>query len=123
MDAYRGGDMAISVVEVDEPPPRLFLNWAGRGNEREPQKTLQPFLRDCVDRAAEKHASVELQCQKVSYINSATIGCMVDMIHRCESAALPVTLKYDRSSGWQRLSFEALKVLVKGAGRLAVEGV
>jgi hypothetical protein len=71
--------------------------------------------------AAERSAAVELHCQRITYINSATIGCMVDMIHRCESASVPLTLRYDRASGWQRLSFEALKVLVKNAGRLQVE--
>ena len=123
MDSYRGGDVAITVIEAQEPP-RVFLSWSGRGNEREPRQTLGPFLANVVDRAAEKSAAVELHCQRITYINSATIGCMVDMIHKAESATVPITLRYDRTSGWQRLSFEALKVLVKSpAGKLVVEGV
>jgi len=122
MDAYRGGDVAITVVESRDPA-RLYLSFSGRGNERDPRTTLAPFLKDVVDRAAEKQASVELHCQHITYINSATIGCVVDMIHRCESAAVPLTLRYDRAVGWQRLSFEALRVLVKGANRLVVEAV
>lgn len=122
MESYRGGDVAITVVEAREPS-RLYLSWSGRGNERDPRTTLGPFLRSVVDRAAEKGAAVELHCQHITYINSATIGCVVDMIHRCEAAAVPLTLRYDRASGWQRLSFEALRVLVKGANRLTVEAV
>lgn len=122
MDSYRGGDLTITVIEVTEPA-RCYVSLSGRGNEREPRNTLQPYLRGLVERAVANRAAVELQCQRLAYINSATIGCVVDMIHRCESAAVPVTLRYDRGSGWQRLSFEALRVLVKGAGHLAVEAV
>jgi hypothetical protein len=122
MDSYRGGDLTITVIEVTEPA-RFYVSLSGRGNEREPRNTLQPYLRELVDRAVSSRAAIELQCQRLAYINSATIGCVVDMIHRCEAATVPVTLRYDRGSGWQRLSFEALRVLVKGAGQLAVEAV
>jgi hypothetical protein len=122
MNAYRGGDVAITVIEASGPP-KLFVSWRGRGNEREPHQTLGPFLRSVVDRAAESQATIELHCQDITYINAATIGCMVEMIHWCEASQVPVTLRYARASGWQKLSFEALRVLVKNTNQLIVEGV
>jgi hypothetical protein len=120
MDPYRGGEMTISVFEV-AGPPALCLTWKGRGDEREPRKTLQPFLHGVLDRAAAARTPVELHVQQMTFVNSGTIGCIVDLIHRCEAASVPITVRYDKASGWQRLSFEALRVMIKTATRLHVE--
>jgi hypothetical protein len=112
--------MTISVFEV-AGPPALCLSWKGRGDEREPRKTLQPYLREIIDHAAKASTPVELHVQQMTYLNSGTIGCIVDLIHKCEAAAIPVTVRYDKSSGWQRLSFEALRMMIKHASKLHVE--
>jgi hypothetical protein len=122
MDPYRGADVTITVVEASDPS-RFSLSWSGRGTERDPATTLTPFLRSIVERAGESQVAVELQCQALTYINAVTIGCIVDMIRRSASASVPLILRYDQASRWQRMSFETLRVLCKAGGGLTVEGV
>jgi hypothetical protein len=122
MDSYRGGDLTIAVVDADAPP-RVFLGWEGKSNERDPRRTLGAFLVQVVAHAKTRRASVELHLQKVTSINSSTIGCLVELIRAASVAAVPLVLRYDATVTWQRLSFEALGVLAKGDRGFTLETI
>ena len=104
--------MEITVVESDDPA-RLFLSCAGRSIEREPRLTLGVFLNGVLSHAMATHSEIEMQCQRFTYINSATISCLVDFIRRCTTESVRLTLRFDGTSAWQRSCFNALRVLAK----------
>lgn len=116
---YRAGDLEITVVESDDPP-RVFLGCEGRSIEREPRLTLGVFLTGALSRAMARGSEIELQCQRLTYINSATISCLVEFIRRCNSERVRLTLRFDGSSAWQRSCFNALRVLAKDDNRLTI---
>ena len=120
MESFRCGELTVSLLETSAPA-RLYLSWSGRGSDRDPQRTLTPFLQAVLDHALASHASIELRCQGLTYVNAATIGCIVDLVHRCEAAGVDVVVRYDATSRWQKLSFEAMRMLTKRAPRLVVE--
>ena len=122
MDSYRTAELSIALLETDAPA-RIFLSWEGRSSEREPRRTLGVYLRGVVDHAAARGAAIEMHFQRIAYINSATIGCLGELIRSATTAGVPLTLRYDASTTWQRISFEALGVFAKGDGKLVLEPV
>lgn len=120
MDAFRREELAIAPSETSEPA-WICLTWSGRAGDREPRSTLGHFLDAIVERATASGAALELRCQDLSSVNAATIGCIVEMIHRCHAAGLHVAVRYDKGSRWQRLTFEAMRMMIKGAPGFTVE--
>ncbi|HSD89434.1 MAG TPA: hypothetical protein VLB44_18015 [Kofleriaceae bacterium] len=112
MEPFRTGDLEVGIVESDDPP-RIFLLCVGRSIEREPRPTLGAFLAGVVTHAGTRGANVELRCQQLTYLNSATIACLVEFIRTCAQHSVRLTIQYDATSAWQRSCFNALQVFAK----------
>ncbi len=119
MEPYRTGDLEITVVTADEPS-RVFLHWEGRSIEREPRLSLGGFLTGVLSRAAERGSEIEMRCQRLTYINSATISCLVEFIRRCGEQTVRLSIYFDGTSPWQRSCFNALRALVRPDDRLRI---
>lgn len=112
MGPYQAGDLAITVVESKDPA-RLFLQLDGRSIERDPRLTLGVFLSEVLASAKTSRSDIELHCQRLTYINSATISCLVEFIRNCIVQDVRLTLRYSGALAWQRSCFKALSVLAK----------
>jgi hypothetical protein len=112
MGPYQAGDLSISVVESKDPA-RLFLGLDGRSIERDPRSTLGVFLSNVLASAKASSSDIELHCQRLTYINSATITCLVEFIRSCLIQNLRLTLRYNGALAWQKACFKALSVLAK----------
>jgi len=109
---YQVGDLAISVV-VSKDPARLYLNFDGRSIERDPRSSLGVFLSEVVASAKASSSDIELSCQRLTYLNSATISCLVEFIRTSLLQDLRLSLRYNGGLAWQRACFKALSVLTK----------
>jgi hypothetical protein len=112
MGPYRSGDLSISVVESKDPA-RIFLGFDGRSIERDPRSSLGVFLSEVLAAAKASSSVIELHCQRLTYINSATITCLVEHIRNCLVQDVRLTVRYNGGVAWQSSCFKALSVLAK----------
>lgn len=112
MDDYRVGDLSIDSSTPDDSDV-LKLVWHGKSTDRQPSKTVLPYLCAALDRAAELGRKLELRFEELEHFNSSTISALVQLIHEARRRNSPMALVYDRNIKWQRLSFEALAVLAR----------
>jgi hypothetical protein len=63
--------------------------------------------------AGDRKAPVEVHFEHLEYFNSATVTVIVQMIHDARARSVRLSLVYDPTLHWQRLSFDALRVFAK----------
>jgi hypothetical protein len=115
MQPLRNGDLTIEVTIADAPS-RLELRWLGKSNDRYPGKVLAPFFNEVLATASRRGNLVELRFDALEHFNSSTVGALIELIQRARDAQVRLVIGYDASIGWQRLSFDALKVFDRGDG-------
>ena len=117
MDGLKVGDLAIEVEERDAPPS-FQLTWRGKSNDRFPRKTLGPFFTQVLAQAQQRRAPVEMRFGALEHFNSSTISSVIEVIQDARARAVPLVISYDGRRSWQKVTFEALRVFVKGDGLL-----
>jgi hypothetical protein len=115
MQALHSGDLTIEVAKADAPS-RFELVWRGKSNDRYPGKVLGPFFQETLAAASRDACILELKFDALEHFNSSTVGALIELIQRAREAQVRVVIAYDASIGWQRLSFDALKVFDRGDG-------
>jgi hypothetical protein len=115
MQGLRNGDLTIDVAR-GEGPARLELVWRGKSNDRYPARVLGPFFVETVELARKEQRLLELRFGALEHFNSSTVGALIELIQRAREAGVRTVVAYDASVGWQRLSFDALKVFDRGDG-------
>src|SRR5262245_2799056 len=109
MDEYVEGDLRIA---CKKQAGSLRLLWSGKSNARDPAATLQPFFEKVAQEAqGEKLTSVEIRLNDLEYFNSSTLAAIIRGIRHFRQSELRVAIAYKESSGWQRRSCEALRIL------------
>ena len=88
----------------------MQLLWRGRSLDRQPNKTLAPYLAQAVASAAEARVSLEMHFEKLDYFNSATVMAIVQCLHSARKSGVHVRIVYDGGREWQRLSFDPMQV-------------
>jgi hypothetical protein len=122
MPALTTDHISIDVADTGmEGPVRLV--WKGKGTDRHPAAVLRPYLEDALRAARERSTSMELGLEAVSYMNSSTYTCVVDLVRAARDAKVPLTLTYDRSVSWQHVGVEALRAFDAGDGLLSLRAV
>jgi hypothetical protein len=116
----RAGDLTIEVVP-DSLPIRLV--WLGKSNDRQPGKVLQPFFASALEAAFTKKTGLELHFEKLEHFNSSTVTAIIQLVQEARQKGVKLTLAFDPSLKWQRLSFDALRVFVKNDGLLEMAPV
>ena len=119
MEGLVAGDLRI---DVEEGPPQggVRLWWRGKSNDRQPGKVLGPYLAHVLDAATQRQIGVEMHFEQLDHFNSATITSIVQAIQDARSRGVRLVLIYDKALKWQKLSFEALRVLAKGELKAAL---
>lgn len=115
------GLVAGDLILVPEPlgahgPIRVF--WRGKSNERDPAKALAPFFATLLDAGLQRRAQIEFHFGAIEYVNSSTLSALVHFIEQCAQAGVKLVVVYDNERKWQRLTFDALRVLANDDGLL-----
>jgi hypothetical protein len=117
MDHLAAGDLE---VRVGDKPGCLLLEWRGRSNDRQPGRVLDPWFSALVEEAAAKGMSIEMRFEALEHFNSATITSLIGVVQQARARGVKLLLVYARALKWQKLSFDALRVLGKGDGLLEI---
>lgn len=117
MEHLAAGDLE---VRASEKPGCLVLEWRGKSNDRQPGRVLDPYFAAVVDEAAAKGASIEMRFEALEHFNSATITSVIGVVQQARARGVKLLLVYARGLKWQKLSFEALRVLGKSDGLLEI---
>ena len=110
MDNLASGDLTIEINESGSP---IKLTWKGKSNERQPNKTILPFMAAVFGLASEKGVAVEMHFENLEHFNSATITTLIQIIQEARAKSVKLALVYDQGLKWQKLSFDALRVFAK----------
>ncbi len=110
------------VIEAGPTPEggTLRVDWRGKSSAREPSKVLQPFFESMARDVAESHSDLEMHFESIDHFNSSTITAIIHLIQLLRKQNTALTLIFDPTQKWQKLSFEALKVFQKDDGLLRI---
>jgi hypothetical protein len=122
MESLAFGDLAIRVA-APEPPAPIELVWTGQSNDRQPRKVLDPFLSGVIDEAAARSVGVESHFEGLEHFNSSTITAIIGFVQRARSRNVRLVLLFDKALRWQKLSFDAIRVLGRGDELLEIRPV
>ena len=114
------GDLTI---EARESPGTLELVWTGKSNDRTPGRVLDPWLTGVIGSAAERKLAVAMHFERLEHYNSATITSLIRVIQLGCNKGVRIAIIYDKALKWQKLSFEALRVLGKNDGLLEIRSI
>ena len=106
------GDLILVTEQTGAHGP-LRVFWRGKSNERDPARTLTPFFGTLLESARARRTPIEFHFGAIEYVNSSTLGALVQFIRECRAGNVPLAIVYDAERKWQRLSFDALRVFVK----------
>ena len=123
MQALNSGDLTIE--HSRHGPETIRLDWKGRSNARRPDEAINPFLSDVLEQARTGTAGIDMHFETLEYLNSSTVGVLVQFLHKARAGGVPLSFSYAPSVRWQKLSFEALRVFEQMDQRvrvIAVEG-
>lgn len=98
-------------IEPNHCPAELIrLDWHGRGDQRNPDEALTPFLYELLDLALRDTAAIEMHFETLEHLNASTLAVIVHFLQRTRSHGIRLIFIYRKAVRWQRLSFEALRV-------------
>ncbi len=123
MESFSAGDLTIDVDETDD---LVRLVWRGKSNARNPSLLLQPFFAQALevaDAGPRGRRAVALELEGLAHFNSSTISSLIQLIHTCRGRGSKLTITFDGRVKWQKLSFEALRVLAKSDGLFEVRSI
>ena len=122
MDNLVLGDLEVEVTD-DPGSDWIRLAWKGRSNDRQPGKVLDPYFDALVRDAASRSVGIEMRFDRLEHFNSSTITSLIGLVQQARSRGVKLGLLYDKSLKWQKLSFDALRVLGKEDGLLEIRPV
>jgi len=122
MDNLVLGDLEVQVTD-DPSGGWIRLTWSGKSNDRQPGKVLDPYFDALVSDAASRGIGIEMRFDRLEHFNSSTITSLIGLVQQARSRGVKLSLVYDRTLKWQKLSFDALRVLGKEDGLLEIRPV
>ena len=114
------GELTIEPRQSPGGPVELF--WRGKSNDRHPARTVVPYVAEVLAAAKAESALVRLHFETIEHMNSSTITAIIQIIQDARTRRTQLVIVFDPSKNWQKLSFEALGVFVKGDGLLQIIG-
>ena len=108
------GELKIDAVQTGGPGSPMDLYWRGRSLDRHPAHTLVPYVTGILQEAKKENAILRLHFETVDLINSSTITAVIQIIRAARGQQVRLEIVFDRTTEWQKLSFDALSVLQQG---------
>jgi hypothetical protein len=118
MKTFEGGELKIS---VSISSANIKLNWLGRSIGREPSQLLRPFF-EALDPYIIRTRDLEIDFRNFEFMNSSTIKPILTFVQNASKSARAVSVKYDATKPWQRLSFGLLRAVARTWENVTVEG-
>jgi hypothetical protein len=122
MDDFVSGDLHVKVITPGDSKVTRF-DWTGRSNDRQPGKLLGPYFSQALADAQERKVALEMHFERLEHFNSSTITAFIQLIQDARQKGVQLIIVYNQALKWQRLSFDALRVFVKGDGLLDLQAV
>lgn len=116
------GDLTI-VVGASSPIEPIQLLWRGKSNDRQPGKALDPYLAAALQEASAQGRALEMRFESLEHFNSSTLTAIIGAVQKARHLRVPLAIVFDRTLKWQKLGFDALRVLGKGDGLLDIRGI
>ena len=118
------GDLAVEIADdAALAGGCIRLVWTGKSNDRQPGKVLDPFFSTVLEEAIQKGIGIEMHFERLEHFNSATITSLIGLVQQAHGKGVKLALVFDRALKWQKLSFDALRVLGKGDGLLEIRSI
>jgi hypothetical protein len=118
MTTFESGELKVEVVVTRDA---LKLSWLGRSVERDPAKNLSPFF-GTLEAHIRQNRSVELDFRDLEFMNSSTVKPILVFCQKASTKARAVSVRYNSTKTWQRLSFGLLKAMSATWNNVTVEG-
>lgn len=109
------GDLRIEALEglEDGMSTSVQLRWKGKSNHRHPGEALAPYFREVLAAAGTRRLPIELHFEDLEHFTSPTITSIIQLIQESRARSIKLIMIYDRAREWQKLSFDALRVLAR----------
>src|ERR1700754_1526612 len=101
-----GGEGLIIQVTMSEQAAMVI--WEGTSDSRDPAAAFAPLLKQLSE---DRRKNVTLDFRKLSFMNSASVSPIIQLVKALNAAEVPTTLVYDTSVAWQRINCECMQVL------------
>lgn len=111
------GDLRI---EVGEDVGLLRLDWLGRSNHQRPDVVLSSLLASVTSRAVTERKALDMHFERLEFFNSSTITVIIGHIKDLRDRRVKLTVSFDPDHRWQRIFFDALRMLDKGDGLFTI---
>jgi hypothetical protein len=121
VDSFELGELKIVASEGGSGEP-IALLWQGRSLDRHPARAIVPFVGTVLEEAQRRQTGVRLHFENLEFMNSSTITAVIQIIREARTKSVGLEIVFDRSVEWQRLSFDALAVLLRGDDLLRLVG-
>ena len=116
---YTNNHLTIEIFEDDNT---IRAVWSGKSIEREPAEFIAPILNGIIKSSSYKNKLVELDFQKLTYMNSSTITPIIKVLERGKRGSARITVLFDKQLKWQDLNFSALSIFKTQDDRIKIEG-
>lgn len=110
-------------IETAEDASHIRVDWKGRSNARDPWGIIRGFFEEVAESAANDSRKVEMHFEDIEYFNSSTITAVIRIMQLLQTRKVPLTLVYDPSLRWQKLSFDGLRIFEQSNALLKVREV
>jgi hypothetical protein len=109
-------------LEISDDGGTIRVAWLGRSTAREPGRFILPVLSGVLERSTVENKAIELDFQRLEYLNSSTITPIIRILEKAKNGTNRLTLLYDKKVKWQELNFSALQVFHTGDERVEIRG-
>lgn len=119
MEDLVSGELTIKVS--DSTADCIRLDWLGKSNARHPGAVVKPLFDEVTDTALTREAGIEMHFEALEHFNSSTITTLIQLIQKLRGQGVQLTIAYNGSLTWQKLSFDALRVFERNDGMLVLQ--
>lgn len=116
-------DSLTLCVENPNEAGRIEVTWRGKANERRPAATLNPFFEAVIFEAEQQQRGLELHFEGLEHFNSSTIAVLMQLVQRLNLKQIPITMTYDGTQKWQKMTFGALEQLTGRGSMLELKAL
>jgi hypothetical protein len=109
------------VIDVDEAPGVIRLDWRGKSNHRQPDTVLTPFFAEMTSRAVSGSKALEMHFEQLEFFNSSTITAIIQYVKELRDRKVKLTVSFDSRHRWQKIFFDALFIFDKGDGLFRIQ--
>ena len=89
----------------------VTIKWLGKGDIRNPAEVLAPYLTKLAAEAGP--AMIVVDFRPLEYVNSSTVGAILQFIKQLDSHGAEVLVRYDSSVDWQRVNFLCMMTIAR----------